>query len=229
MNFKLEKIVPWGRSFDEYKKMFSLKNNITDIKILSVADGPASFNCELTSKGGSVVSTDPLYQFSTEEIESRIDACYKAVLEETEKYKNNFVWNNIKSTEDLGKIRMRTMHSFLTDFKNTKNQSRYIAAELPYLPFKKNKFNLCLCSHFLFLYSQHLSLEFHKKAIFEMLRVSKEVRIFPILDLTGNNSKYLSSIIDHMNNVGHKTSIKKVNYEFQRGGNKMLLIKTKKS
>lgn len=37
MSFTLEKVVPWGRSFDEYAAMFSLSNADLDKRILGSA------------------------------------------------------------------------------------------------------------------------------------------------------------------------------------------------
>ena len=55
---------------------------------------------------------------------------------------------------------------------------RYVYNELPKLSFKDNSFDLVLSSHFLFLYSEHLSLQFHIDSILEMCRVStKEVKM----------------------------------------------------
>jgi len=90
MAFKLKQIVPWGRSYEEYVKMFSLDSPQLKLKILSVADGPASFNCELTSKGGNITSIDPLYQFTARQIHCRINAAYAAVIEETRRNKDKF-------------------------------------------------------------------------------------------------------------------------------------------
>ena len=50
--FSLEKVVPWGRSFAEYIRMFSLTEEDLEKRILGCGDGPASFNAELTKKGG---------------------------------------------------------------------------------------------------------------------------------------------------------------------------------
>lgn len=224
MKFKLNKIVPWGRSYDEYVKMFSLDNNTLKLRILSVADGPASFNYKVTSKNGNIVSIDPLYQFTSYEIKSRIDEVYETVLKKTQKNKDKFIWTNIHSIEELGKIRMEAMKEFLFDFEEGKDQKRYIPAELPNIPFKNKAFDLCLSSHFLFLYSKHLSVDFHKQTITEMLRVSSEVRIFPLLTLDGNKSEYIKPVIDDMINKGYNATIERVNYEFQRGGNEMLRI-----
>jgi ubiquinone/menaquinone biosynthesis C-methylase UbiE len=109
----------------------------------------------------------------------------------------------------------------LSDFELGFEEGRYIAAELPNLPFKDNTFDLALCSHFLFLYSDHLDLDFHIKAIDEMLRVASEVRIFPVVDLNANRSVHLDAIMENFPNC----ELIKVNYEFQKGGNQMLLIR----
>jgi hypothetical protein len=59
-------------------------------------------------------------------------------------------------------------------------------------------------------------------SIREMLRVAKEVRIFPLLDVNARESRYLQGVLCGFQ--GYKFEIRKVNYEFQRGGNKMLVI-----
>jgi hypothetical protein len=48
-----------------------------------------------------------------------------------------------------------------------------------------------------------------------MIRVSKEVRVFPLLTLNGDKSEYLNPTIDNLINKGHTANTKKVNYEFQ--------------
>lgn len=65
---KLNEVVPWGRTLAEYKLMFNLLETDLNTKILGCGDGPASFNSEMTGLGYSVVSIDPIYQFSTEQI-----------------------------------------------------------------------------------------------------------------------------------------------------------------
>ena len=61
--FTLSSVVPWGRSFDEYVRMFALAESDLESRILGCGDGPASFNVEATRRGATVVSCDPLYQF----------------------------------------------------------------------------------------------------------------------------------------------------------------------
>ena len=48
--------------------MFALNNTDLDSRILGCGDGPSSFNKEVTQKNGYIVSIDPIYQFTREEI-----------------------------------------------------------------------------------------------------------------------------------------------------------------
>jgi len=225
MAFTLEKVVPWGRSYDEYVSMFSLSENDLTKKIIGCSDGPASFNSELTHQGGSVVSIDPIYQFSAEELEARIEETYSTVLEQTKKNENEFVWKNIKSPDELGQVRMSAMREFLSDFPAGKEQGRYVEGELPALEFSNKEFDLALCSHFLFLYSEHYSLDFHVQSITEMCRVAGEARMFPLLELGAKKSRHLEGVVKELRSKGYECSIEKVGYEFQKGGNEMLRVK----
>ena len=49
-------------------------------------------------------------------------------------------------------------------------------------PLADDSFDLALCSHLLFLYTDHLDAAFHIAAVQELLRVAGEVRIFPAAD-----------------------------------------------
>lgn len=61
MPFSVDRVILWGRTFDEYQAMFDLSAADLRRRILGCGDGPASFNAELNSLGGDVVSIDPLY------------------------------------------------------------------------------------------------------------------------------------------------------------------------
>ncbi|WNN90803.1 hypothetical protein [Gloeocapsopsis dulcis] len=58
---KLNEVVPWGRTLEEYKLMFNLSEADLNTKIFGCGDGLASFNAEMTQLGYSVVSVDPIY------------------------------------------------------------------------------------------------------------------------------------------------------------------------
>lgn len=224
MGFVLDEVVPWGRSYEEYVRMFDLTEADLALRILGCGDGPAAFNATLTQRDGHVVSVDPLYIFDAEQIRGRISATYETVVAQLRQNRNDYVWEEISSAEQLGRLRLSAMETFLFDFDAGKQGGRYIPGELPFLPFERGEFDIALSSHFLFLYSAHLSPEFHLQALREMLRVSHEVRVFPLLTLEGVRSPHLLLVKEDLAKQNMKVEIRKVPYEFQRGGNEMLVI-----
>jgi hypothetical protein len=224
MAFSLKTVVPWGRSFAEYVSMFTLSSEDLKKPILGCGDGPASFNAVLSRQGGQIVSADPLYRFSAGQISRRIEETWSVVLEQTEKNREEFVWTAIPSVEELGRIRMEAMQEFLRDFPEGKSEGRYLPAGLPDLHFGEGEFELALCSHFLFLYGEHLDGNFHLRSIREMCRVAREVRVFPLLELGTRPSRHLEPVLRTLDTEGFGVEISTVDYEFQRGGNQMLKI-----
>lgn len=223
--FTLDRVVPWGRSFDEYTRMFALGDDDLGRKILGCADGPASFNAEAARRGMRVVSADPLYRLTAAEIRHRIAATYDQVIEQTRLNAHQFVWDVIPSVEELGRMRMQAMQAFLGDFETGQSAGRYVDAELPSLPFRDRAFDLALCSHFLFLYTDHLGESFHRSAIRELCRVAAEVRIFPLLALGGRRSPHVAAVVEALRDAA-EVSIERVPYEFQRGGNEMMRVRS---
>ena len=138
---------------------------------------------------------------------------------------HQFVWEPISSIEELGRLRMEAMGKFLVDYDRGKEEGRYRSESLPSLSFSDGQFHFALCSHFLFLYSDQLDLEFHIESIREMCRVSKEARIFPLLQLGASPSPHVPAVVDYFEDAGYGVDIVRVPYEFQRGGNQMLRIR----
>jgi hypothetical protein len=220
--FTLDNVVPWGRSFDEYRQMFALSDADLGLRTLGCADGPAGFNAGATRRGGAVVSVDPLYRWDAGEIRGRIDATRERILDEARRNAAQFVWTSIRSVEELGRVRAAAMEDFLDDYPEGKAQGRYVDGALPALPFADASFELALCSHFLFLYSQQHDAAFHCAAIGEMCRVAGEARVFPLLALGGGPSPHVDPVTADLRARGYTISIEAVPYEFQRGGNEML-------
>jgi SAM-dependent methyltransferase len=226
MSFTLSEVVPWGRSYDEYLAMFSLSPENLGQKILGCGDGPAGFNSILSRRGGSIVSVDPVYAFSAGQIKERIDATFALVLEQTAGNSDEFRWEAITSVEELGRVRMAAMTEFLQDFQRGRAEGRYLAGSLPQLPFRDGEFDLALCSHLLFLYSEQLAEEFHVASIKELCRVAREARIFPLLELGARKSRHLALVMDKLAQDHYQVTIRQVAYEFQKGGNEMLVVRS---
>jgi hypothetical protein len=205
--------------------MFGLTEVDLGLRILGCGDGPAGFNSALTKRGGNIVSVDPIYVFDAGQIRCRISETYETVMAQMRRNQSDYVWGAIQSVEQLGSLRMSAMETFLADFDAGKHRGRYISGALPSLPFESGEFDISLSSHFLFLYSAHLSAEFHLQALREMLRVSREVRVFPLLALDGALSPHLDFVTDHLASHDFNVEVRRVPYEFQRGGNEMLVVK----
>ncbi len=137
---------------------------------------------------------------------------------------SNYIWKNFQDADELGKARLDAMEKFLLDYESGKVAGRYVYQSLPNLKFADDRFELCLCSHLLFLYSEQLSLDFHLDSIHELLRIAAEVRIFPLIKLDGELSAYLELVLEDLSRHGLNTQIQVVDYEFQNGGNQMLRI-----
>lgn len=225
MAFELKRIVPWGRSFQEYVDMFALSEWDLRKAILGCGDGPANFNAELARRGGRAVSIDPLYAFAADEISRRIDETFDSVMRQTRENRDEFVWEKIRSVEELGKVRVAAMSDFLLDYPKGRIEGRYLPESAPILSFPDNSFGLALSSHFLFLYSDHLDLNFHIDTISDLCRVCGETRVFPLLKLGSLSSPYVQPVTEHFRTEGYEVTRIEVPYEFQRGGNQMLRIR----
>ncbi|BAY32415.1 hypothetical protein NIES2107_43040 [Nostoc carneum NIES-2107] len=227
MALVLDKVVPFGRSMDEYVKMFNLTNADLNKRIIGIGDGPASFNAEMNLLGKSVISVDPLYKFSAKEILARFNEVVDSIIEQVKATPNNWVWSYHKSPEYLRQNRVKVIEKFIADYEVGKQNRRYVTGELPSLNYQNQEFDLALCSHFLFLYSDHFNYDFHLNSITEMLRIAQEIRIFPLLTLMSEPSPYLDGIVKHYTSAGYSVEIAKVDYELQLGGNMMLKITRK--
>ncbi|MCG8344137.1 MAG: SAM-dependent methyltransferase [Chlorobiales bacterium] len=222
---KLKDIVPWGRSFEEYRDMFLLTGADLQKTILGCGDGPASFNAGLTKSGGKVVSADPVYRFTTDEIRSRVRDVYPEIMSEVSKNPDEYVWDSIRDVRHLGQVRTEAMELFFDDYEQGKKAGRYIDASLPELPFEDKIFHLALCSHYLFLYSEHVSLEQHILSMKELCRVANEVRVYPLVTLDGKRSEYINPVVSELRNDGLDVSFQKVRYRFQKGADEMVVAK----
>lgn len=221
---ELKSVVPWGRAFAEYQAMFALKESDLERRILGCGDGSASFNAELHLRGGQVVSVDPIYVFSADQLRQRLRQVYPNIIAQMARERGRYVWSNFRDPDHLGSVRMSAMNQFLGDFSLGLEQGRYVPASLPELPFKDGQFDLALCSHLLFAYSEQITAAQHIAAILEMLRVAKEVRIYPLLDIEGYPSMHLSDVVSELAEAGIQVDRQTVGYELQRGATEMLSL-----
>lgn len=225
MSLQLEAIIPWGRTRHEYELMFNLDAADLGKKILGCGDGPASFNAEMTHAGMAVTSCDPIYSFSGADIAAQFHANAATITDQVRASLDTWNWDYHDSPEGLLANRQMALRSFLADYDAGKAAGRYTVAALPQLPFADAEFELALCSHLLFLYSNQLSEEFHHRSLHELCRVAGEVRVFPLLTLAHQRSPHLQPVLQRLGEAGLDAQVVRVGYEFQKGGNEMLRIR----
>src|SRR6185369_3765720 len=105
MAIVLKQVVPWGRSADEYSHMFALDEADFFRRILGVGDGPASFNAELSAKDVNIVSVDPIYDFTSQQIAQRVEETCRDMISQVKIDSDGFVWDRFVDADDLGKAR----------------------------------------------------------------------------------------------------------------------------
>jgi SAM-dependent methyltransferase len=224
MSVRLDQVIPWGRSFDEYRRMFDLSSADLRGRILGCGDGPASFNVEASMPGGRVTSCDPIYSLRGDVIRRRFDECAGPLMAQVRATPEHYVWTVHRGPDDLLRNRRLAMEAFLADYESAKRRGRYVAAALPALPFADGAFDLAVVSHLLFLYSDLLDRAFHEQAIRELCRVAREVRIFPLVSLNCAPSPHVEPVCAALVQDGFDVEIRRVDYEFVRGANQMMRV-----
>ena len=226
MSLNLENIAITGRTFEEYSIFFDLKlEDLKGKKVLDCPSGVSSFVQILKQNGIFAKGIDIIYKFTKDEIEKQGIKTLEKIYQNTswmDAYKMDFY----KTKENHKKHREDALKGFLEDY----NLDDYIYCELPNLPFENKEFDLLLSSHLFFVYDDRLDYDFHKNSILEMLRVSKEVRLFPLVDIQNskvleekNFSPFVYKIIEELSK-DFKCEIIKTDFEFQVKANYYLKI-----
>lgn len=221
----LQRIVYIGRTFKEYMKMFNLKlEELNGRRILDCPAGACSFIAEANRLGADAVAADIAYYYSAEELLNKGLVDLDHTLVELEKVQENFKWDYFESIEGLRRARTEALTVNTSDRRE--HGGRYIPTRLPVLPFAGQSFDLSLSAHFLFMYGDRLDIDFHLQTLRELMRVTREeIRIFPLVDLTGRRYEHLDVLIRSIQSEGWSTEEIQVPYEFQKGANSMLLMK----
>lgn len=133
MAIQLDRVVPFGRSLDEYIHLFNLSDRDFQKSILGIGDGPASFNAEGTARGYSIHSIDPIYIFSAKQIQQRVLAVVDPIIDQIKATPDDWVWNYHRSPDDLKQHRLQVAARFCADFEQGKAEHRYTPGELPHL------------------------------------------------------------------------------------------------
>ncbi len=213
-----------ARSFDEYVAMFALTDEDMSRSILDCPGGAASFAAEAHARGMSVVAVDPVYAAPAQWLAEHAVAEAVRGNRHTGSSVDSFVWTFFTDITDHLNRRTAAAATFGRDL--AARPSTYVAGSLPRLPFRNASFDIVLSSHLLFMYADRLDQEFHVAAACEMARVARrEVRVFPLISDAGTDTgELVDAVRDGVTARGCTTAIRPSPYEFQKGGDEMLVI-----
>ncbi len=224
---RLDHIVTIGRRFFEYNSFFLLDELDSPYeKILDVGGGVSSFTYEAVERGFEVMSVDPIYAFDHYKLKRKCEEDIEYTIKNLEKTSQMINWGKpIEDFEHLRQMRQSSYRMFLDDFK--KNRWRYLDAQFPYTPFiVRNNFTVSLVSHLLFIYDNHINYDTHVSIIKEILRVtSKEVRIYPLINLNFKTSEFVGRIMKDPVFAGVSFELRPTEYMLLKGADKMMVIK----
>lgn len=223
-SFSKDKIWFLGRSYQEYLSMFHLDHDfLKGQKVLDSAAGASSFTSWAWKNGFKSTATDVLYGEDVKSLREIFLNDFSTLLKLHSGLDQKVDWGFFKDSEKMIEDRIDTYNHFIADYE--KFRERYVPGRLPYLPFADNHFNLVLSSHLLFLYDDRLDYHFHLESIQEMLRVAKEVRIYPIVSLRGEGERSpFVELIKEDRRLEGEVEIVEVNYRFRKGMNEMIII-----
>lgn len=210
-----------ARSFDEYRAMFALTGSDLCGSVLDCPGGGSSFTALANQAGASAIAADPVYAQPRDSLAALVRADLQRGCAHTAAGADRYAWDFYGDLDGYARVRRMSAGAFSRDL--IAHPARYVSASLPRLPFADGRFDLVLSSHFLFTFADRLDLEFHRAALRELHRVARrEVRVFPLLEQGGRPVPALLSQL--LATLGIRHRIQRVGYEFQRGGNEMLVL-----
>lgn len=190
--------------------------------VLDCCAGGAGFTAEAAARGVDAVAVDPAYELPQAELVDTVRRSLPVTAGIVDQYADSFVWTWYGSPERKEELRLEAADRFLRDLAEA--PERYVPGCLPELPFPDQRFDLVLCSHLLFTWSDKYDQEWHAAALREMVRVSRsEVRVFPLVQQgRGEPVEYLPELLAAL--AGVEAEIRPVPYEFQAGADRMLVL-----
>lgn len=219
-------IIVTARPFDEYRAMFDLSDHdLLAGPVLDCPAGASGFTAGAAALGAEVTAVDPEYAGDHGALvdRARRDTAYgnRFVRENPDTY----AWGFFRDEADHLARRMAAVDAFEHDI--AVHPHRYVAAALPRLPFGDGAFTLVLSSHLLFVYPDHFGYADHLRFAQELLRVcAGEVRIFPLVDTTTAPWPHLDRLRADLERGGAHSEVRQVGYEFIRGGDAMLVLRS---
>jgi len=216
----------WVYGLMDYYQMFDLTEKDLTKSILDFPGGISSFNAELFKQGKIIVSGDVSYELPIDDMSWQADNVFAKNKELFEQYAAK---GGVECESSLIAIFNQWLLSkqlFLADYPLGVEQNRYRSFTMPALPFSDDEFELVLCSDFLAV-TESASGVTSMQLIEELCRVGEEVRLYPLMDSSGEMNSALGPVMVQLQQNNFGVEVREIAFEQQVGGNAMLRIWSK--
>ena len=220
---QLDHVVLLGRTFEEYRRYFLLNpDHLVGKRVLDVAGGVSSFCAEGNELGIKVTAFDPIYSMPAQKIRERSEPDLESVYQTIGRVPT-YRWGFYENPDYMRVLRARASAIFFSDYKI--HPERYIAGQLPRLPFADAEFDLTLVSYLLFAYQDRFDYEFHRDSILEIMRVTRgEAKIYPTVTFEAQPSEYIPMLQSDPMLGGFGFEEIKTDFEFLVNSNSFLKV-----
>ena len=204
-------------------QIFGLSDTDLELKILEYPGGIGNFNAQMHRQNRRVVSGDDFYCCDIAEVKRQARHYLALNLDFLQKNQRRLSLSLEVTLKSIVSSWQEACNDFVLDFECGWKQGRYCQLQMPTLPFSDHAFDLALCSDLVF--QRQLGSEVKvKQVVMELARVAKEVRIFPLLDETGEVSERLGPVMLYLQQQHFGIEIKEVPYRVLSGSNAMLRV-----
>lgn len=196
----------WVYNLDDYKKLFALSEADLQKSILEFPGYFSSCNAEITALGGKIVSLDPLYQLSPEQMAEHIDQLFKFRLSDWRQYLQKRPWLNTWR---------KNAEKFLADYALGKQQGRY---QTPAAYSAEKMYDLLLSADYLFKNGNKVD-----QIMDQLCHMATEVRIFPLPNVEHISSE-LGPLMLSFQQRNFGVEVRAISYPQRNDGKAMLRI-----
>lgn len=221
----LDRVVFYGRTLREYQLIFGFDHEMyKGRKVLDCPAGASSFTAEAVMLGVNATAVDPMFGKPAADLLKGGEADINHVMGGVSKSLDAFNWSFYPTPQALRSYRKTALTRFVHDYAKPESAERYVNASLPNLPFGDKSFDMALGGHFLFTYADKLDYDFHLKSALELVRVSHEVRIYPVVGRNGCKPGFFNDLLSALAKAGVKSELLPSHFEFQKGGGEILRL-----
>jgi SAM-dependent methyltransferase len=203
--------------------MFAIESTDLSGRVLDCSAGAADFTAMAAQRGARAVAVDPAYALPKDALAEQSRAHAEQGRKIAEQHPDRFTWTWYGEPAKRDRMRQQSLARFVTD--RVVAPGRYVAGQLPQLPFTDRAFDLAVCSHLMFTWADELGQAWHAAAMVELARVAREVRVFPtVMQGAGEPVPFWDGLMGDLADAGLRAELRQVPYEFQVGADQMLVV-----